>query len=558
MQPAQDDADDASAGSAARQKVEDAAFFARHGVGDEAGVRAARQGRADAAATKERSMRFLRNKGLLADARGAPGAQRAPTAGQAPPPAEPTLTVDPPATSMSTTASHTAASPADLAAQYPAVYEQQASLVSAPSPQTSTSESRKEALRAKIRERQARIANNAPPGGPTAGAVPMPGVPNLDPMPTPNAQGVQQMVEPAGPIDKSSEAYQALVATVKQRLFLELVDADIKQLEHNQLVSGDSGGPNSYVVKTKDGVTDVRLSLSDEALQGLHPDDIAALRALDLDRNNELSTSELLAGAQEQEDLTETAWILGAMIVAVLVSSFFLFSLTYSMTNPLAIKNTFLTNKNGNEILRTSEAEQNIGVALLPLFNLQQMHEVKELAVANLYTLGGANTTVQKCATCPSHFVVQVETRYKYSDTFAAFYGPLGDDGSPGTKVTVTKGEIQVSRVPGQDPNVVFSACALATCSQVKVKGMNVAALKAKARALGYVNTGRRAISIAALARWRSELRRQARRKGLDDDKVAENEFLGIKCTRVKKKKGESDTKLSGKYCRVKTKDCQD
>ena len=116
-----------------------------------------------------------------------------------------------------------------------------------------------------------------------------------------------------------------------------------------------------------------------------------------------------------------------------------------------------------------------------------------------------------------------------------------------------------MSRVPGQDPNVVFSACALATCSQVKVKGMNVAALKAKARALGYVNTGRRAISIAALARWRSELRRQARRKGLDEagDNVQKNSLFGITCSRTKKKNGKSDTKLSGKYCRVKTKDCQ-
>ena len=81
--------------------------------------------------------------------------------------------------------------------------------------------------------------------------------------------------------------------------------------------------------------------------------------------------------------------------------------------------------------------------------------------------------------------VITVDVANKISDTKAHFYR------TQGITVTIDRGLITVANVPGQG-STVFDACGSASCSSIKIAGMNVAALKARARSLGYLNFGRR------------------------------------------------------------------
>jgi len=58
--------------------------------------------------------------------------------------------------------------------------------------------------------------------------------------------------------------------------------------------------------------------------------------------------------------------------------------------------------------------------------------------------------------------------------------------------VTIEKGVIAVTKVPGQDPGKTFIACGKATCSSIHVDGINVDAVRRQAGELGYVHTGTR------------------------------------------------------------------
>lgn len=509
---------------------------------------------AEAAEIKERSMRFLRSKGLITPEHEATLAQgRIPQQFDTRNSRSPTA-----AATMQQQASPFQAPQA----------QQQQEMVAAD--EARKSDSAHDALRAKIRERQTRL-RLAPDAAQQQRAtqeqqqVPQISLPGMGVMP-PFAVGGMTAGEEAS-VDKTSPGYLRDLALLKKELFLHELDAEIKEANRNQLGLHDVP---CYPVKSPDGVEDIKLSLTDEALAGIHPEQVVALRRLDVDGNNELTLSEVLGGAQEKKDLNKMAWFFGVAIFVVLLSAFFLFWVAFGITNPIDVTNHSLTAKGaGGKILRTAEAEQEVGVALLPLFNRFQLADVKELTVSNFFTVNAnetAGATHTRCTTCPNALTVVVASAYKHSDTFAALYSSAPGQILP-IKVVVSKGNIQVHRVPGQDPKTVFSVCALATCSQVKVRGINQEALKAKARKLGYVNTGRRVISMAFLARWRQRIRKQqaaayadTRRKGLDHvddgDTESSNQLFGFTCTTSKKKSGKTDHKVKSSFCRIKTKEC--
>ena len=209
-------------------------------------------------------------------------------------------------------------------------------------------------------------------------------------------------------------------------------------------------------------------------------------------------------------------------------------------------------------------AEEFVPVALLPLFDADKLGRVKELTVSNLVAVAGDGVTFTPCPACPQYLTLKVDSAIKYNDTTAEFLSTSSEEALP-MKVVVDKGNIKVHRVPGEDPAVVYSACAAATCSQTKVKGMNIDALKAQARQLGFTNTGRRAISIAAVSRWRAQQRRKVRRsmryrgeiKEEHEHKKGEVEILSVTCSKTENKKtGKETIKAKAKFCRIKTKDC--
>ena len=61
----------------------------------------------------------------------------------------------------------------------------------------------------------------------------------------------------------------------------------------------------------------------------------------------------------------------------------------------------------------------------------------------------------------------------------------------------LTHANTEFGQLPNQDPTKVFTACGAASCSSVRLNGVDVGSLKARANALGYSNTGRRGVGKA-------------------------------------------------------------
>jgi hypothetical protein len=79
---------------------------------------------------------------------------------------------------------------------------------------------------------------------------------------------------------------------------------------------------------------------------------------------------------------------------------------------------------------------------------------------------------------------MQVEMARKYDDTHVEYIGK----GNPAMVVSIKKGKITVTNLPGFGTQV-YEACGSATCSTISVSGVDVSALKEKAKKLGFVAT---------------------------------------------------------------------
>ena len=116
--------------------------------------------------------------------------------------------------------------------------------------------------------------------------------------------------------------------------------------------------------------------------------------------------------------------------------------------------------------------------------------------MSNLQTASG-----ERCATCPQTLAMRVDVAKKLSDLKTEFLR------TGGLNVTVDRGFIYVTNVAGQDTTQVFHACGSASCSSIQVSGMDVGALKARARDLGFSNVGNReSLPIPSRTLLRDEL----------------------------------------------------
>jgi len=142
-----------------------------------------------------------------------------------------------------------------------------------------------------------------------------------------------------------------------------------------------------------------------------------------------------------------------------------------------------------DDILQSHPAEEGIPVALCPLLSAKDLGRVKELTVSNLGYFD-ANDEYHLCATCAKTMVIQVDVALKQSDSVARFAR------TGGIAVTVNTGLISVQNVPFQDPSRVFTAYGSATCSSIRIAGVNTQvstqALTKRAKALGYGQLGTR------------------------------------------------------------------
>jgi hypothetical protein len=138
----------------------------------------------------------------------------------------------------------------------------------------------------------------------------------------------------------------------------------------------------------------------------------------------------------------------------------------------------------GAKIISTAAAEERVPVAISPLLTVDQMGRVKEVVLSNLGSFG-ANGEFTVCTDCPKNIIMKVDVAMKYEGELLAKFVRSG-----GMIVTVDKGIIEVENVPDQEPSKRFISCGKASCASVKVEGVNVKDLTARAVRLGYGNTG--------------------------------------------------------------------
>ena len=208
-----------------------------------------------------------------------------------------------------------------------------------------------------------------------------------------------------------------------------------------------------------------------------------ALRRLDTDGNGKISTAELLHAGEDHQHLRQKVIFFVIIIALIALLLFASCYLAVVLSQPITVTPGGQMAVPGapekGKILETADATEKIPVAFAPLLSLADMGRVNTITVSNL-----ASNKVP-CATCPTKMVITVDVANKISDTKAHFYR------TQGITVTIDRGLIKVANIPGQG-STVFDACGSASCSSIKIAGMNVAALKARARSLGYLNFGRR------------------------------------------------------------------
>jgi hypothetical protein len=139
-------------------------------------------------------------------------------------------------------------------------------------------------------------------------------------------------------------------------------------------------------------------------------------------------------------------------------------------------------------IIKTAAAESDVPVALSPLLDIGQLSRVKAITLSHFGTFSSndAQGKFVPCTTCGNVMVMQVDVAMKYSDTAARFVR------TGGMEVTIEKGLIGVKNVPGGIPGKEYNACGKASCSSIKVAGVDVNALRAKAVAAGFIQSGDR------------------------------------------------------------------
>jgi len=224
------------------------------------------------------------------------------------------------------------------------------------------------------------------------------------------------------------------------------------------------------------------------------------------------------------------------MLLLVVIGANFLVALAASvMAQNTNINKDALVKKGSSMILQTSEAEQTIPVLLSSLLGINDISNVKELTLSSF-----TDAAKKRCETCAMTMVLQVDVALKFSDTKIKFVR------TGGVEITIDKGVIYVTKVPGQIPTNVYTTCGAATCSSIRVQGINLKTLFYRAKALGFSTpagwsrrvggTGSRRLP----AFFQSRVDHPAQLVGLAGVAACAGIYYGVN-------KGKSDSKVTGK-----------
>jgi len=133
-------------------------------------------------------------------------------------------------------------------------------------------------------------------------------------------------------------------------------------------------------------------------------------------------------------------------------------------------------------------------MAWAPLLTTNDLRRVRDIEMSQ-FSLLDAEDIEQDCAVCSQRVAMSVEIAMHYNDTVVQFAQ------AGGVVVTVQEGRITVQRLdaldPTADPSEIYEACAEASCSSIRISGIDVEALRQQAEALEYNGGGRRSAGKA-------------------------------------------------------------
>ena len=159
------------------------------------------------------------------------------------------------------------------------------------------------------------------------------------------------------------------------------------------------------------------------------------------------------------------------------------------ISSTVTLKGSRLTDSKG-ALLMVQPAEENIPLAWAPLLTVQDLRRVTEIDLSKFSTKNAAGED-EDCTECSQRNVMHVEAAMLFNDTVCKF---LQTDGAI---VTIDRGKITVDRLDALDPkankDATYEACGSATCSSIRISGIDHEALRQQAKALGYDNARRSA-----------------------------------------------------------------
>lgn len=227
-------------------------------------------------------------------------------------------------------------------------------------------------------------------------------------------------------------------------------------------------------------------------LEGAPREVQSALKALDTDGDSSISLDEILQTAMETQALKWKTLFLALCLLVLTLGGFCTTLAAASLAQPTDSQGGCLVaGGEGGEIMATAGAEEEVALALMPLLSVGQLQHVKEVTIGSLSMVNSNRTGTSEFVSIEA-LVIQVDVAIKVEgDTQVTFLR------TNGIQVTVIKGVVSVMNLPGM-PGKTFLGCGKATCSAVKVHGVDLASLKVRATALGFSNIGER----RGVAKW--------------------------------------------------------
>jgi len=205
------------------------------------------------------------------------------------------------------------------------------------------------------------------------------------------------------------------------------------------------------------------------------------------DGNGEISLAELLHAADELRKKSKAIIFLCVGLVFLVLGIFMTSIAGSAMAQNTEAAKGALAAKGSTAIVATAIATESVPLVLSPLLSATDLARVSEVVLANFMSSDGT-----PCAECPKSVVLRVKATEKVQaavpDTVVRF--SVAGNGT----VTIDKGDISVSNLPGfpGSSDGTMKACGKATCSSIRIGGMNIDDLRKRAQSLGFTNTGRR------------------------------------------------------------------